>query len=83
MCNSSCVTLSQVRANVGNAVVCVALRNIRAGEEVTENYGVHHTEDSAAARHKILVKNYGFECRFVYKLCRSCATTTTSEGRDS
>ena len=50
---------------MGNAVVSVALRNIRAGEDVTENYGVHHTEDSAAARNKILVKNYGFECRFV------------------
>ena len=48
---------------MGNAVVCVALRNIRAGEEVTENYGVHHTEDNAAARNNILVNNYGFECR--------------------
>ena len=53
----------QVRANVGNAVVCVALRDIRAGEEVTENYGVHHTEMSAAARNRILLNNYGFECR--------------------
>ena len=57
---------SQVRANVGNAVVCVALRNIKAGEEVTENYGVHHTEDSAAARNKILVDNYGFQCRSLH-----------------
>ena len=52
-----------MRANVGNAVVCVALRNIKAWEEVTENYGVHHTSDSTAARNKIMVSNYGFQCR--------------------
>ena len=40
--NHSCVPCF-VRVNLGNAVVCVAIRNIAAGEEVTENYGLFHT----------------------------------------
>ena len=37
--NHSCAPC-MVRANHGNAVVCIAVRDIRRGEEVTENYGV-------------------------------------------
>jgi hypothetical protein len=64
--NHSCVPCF-VRANVGNVVVCVTVRNVAKGEEITENYGLYHTKDERARRKSVLLENYGFECR-----CRAC-----------
>ena len=65
--NHSCCP-SFVRANVdGSAVVCVTVRDIQAGEEITENYGPDHVKDPIGDRRDILQRHYGFVCK-----CQAC-----------
>ena len=55
-----------MRANIrGKSVVCVTVKAIGKGQEITENYGLSYTHDSKERRQAILKEHYGFECRCV------------------
>jgi hypothetical protein len=47
--------------------VYVAKRNIAAGEQVTDCYGIHHLSLSLAERQSLLSRGYMFKC-----LCEAC-----------
>ncbi len=59
--NHSCAP-NTVRVNQGPRVIFLAKRNIRAGEEVTECYGIHHLNLSRGERRASLLQGYRFEC---------------------
>lgn len=60
--NHSCDT-NTLRLNInGNQVMMVAKRSIRAGEEVTDNYGIHHLSYSLEERQEKLMKGFAFCC---------------------
>ena len=48
-------------------VIFVAKRNISAGEEVTDCYGIHHLSIDRAGRQEALARGYAFDC-----LCQGC-----------
>ena len=57
-----------MRANVrGKAVVCVTVKAIQKGQEITENYGLSYVRDAKERRQTILREHYGFEC-----VCTAC-----------
>jgi len=65
--NHSCDT-NTLRLNVnGNQVMMVAKRSIKAGEEVTDNYGIHHLSYSLDERQEKLLKGFCFCC-----WCNAC-----------
>ena len=41
------------------------IREIRQGEEITENYGLTYTKDPIEFRRRICTAHYGFECACV------------------
>lgn len=51
----------------GDRLVLVALRPIRVGEEVTDNYGPHFSLSTRITRNNWLQDYYGFQCR-----CQAC-----------
>jgi len=60
--NHSCET-NTLRLNVnGNQVLLVAKRSIKAGEEVTDNYGIHHLSFPLEERQEKLHKGFKFCC---------------------
>lgn len=60
--NHSCDT-NTLRLNVnGNQVMMVAKRSIKAGEEVTDNYGIHHLSYPLEERQEKLLKGFAFCC---------------------
>ncbi len=52
----------------GNQVICVTSRNIKAGEEICENYGLMYTAKSRDERQKVLKDHYKFDC-----CCEPCS----------
>jgi hypothetical protein len=48
-------------------VIFVAKRNILAGEEVTDCYGIHHLSLTRAERLEALDRGYAFDCA-----CTAC-----------
>lgn len=51
----------------GAEIVIVALRNVAAGEEVTENYFPHYAQMPREERRRWLQEHYRFDCR-----CSAC-----------
>ena len=51
----------------GGQMVLVAKRGIPKGEEVTNNYGVHHNNMTKAKRQSVLKTGYKFDCD-----CQAC-----------
>ena len=65
--NHSCET-NTLRLNInGNQVLLVAKRSIKAGEEVTDNYGIHHLSYALEERQEKLHKGFKFCC-----WCEAC-----------
>lgn len=52
---------------MGPKVAYVAKRNIKAGEEVTDCYGIHHLSMDKAKRQRTLKAGYAFDC-----CCQGC-----------
>ena len=65
--NHSCNPIF-MRANAGDEVICVTVRDLKAGEEVTENYGLSFLHDPFAKRQEIFQGHYGFTCS-----CEACS----------
>jgi len=60
--NHSCES-NTLRLNInGNQVLLVAKRSIKAGEEVTDNYGIHHLTYPLEERQEKLHKGFKFCC---------------------
>ena len=60
--NHACDT-NTLRINInGNQVLMVAKRKIRAGEEVSDNYGIHHLSLTLEERQEALLKGFAFCC---------------------
>jgi len=59
--NHSCAP-NTVRINQGPRVIIMAKRNIRAGEEVTDCYGIHHLSMPIKERKETLKRGYCFDC---------------------
>ena len=60
--NHACDT-NTLRINInGNQVMMVAKRKIRAGEEVSDNYGIHHLSLTLEERQEALLKGFAFCC---------------------
>jgi len=57
----------RINAN-GNQVVMVAKRRIRQGEEITDNYGIHHISMAFEDRQDALNRGFAFSC-----CCNGCA----------
>lgn len=62
--NHSCAP-NTVRINQGKRVVYVAKRNISAGDQVTDCYGIHHLSVTLADRQAALERGYAFTCTCV------------------
>jgi len=60
--NHSC-DQNTVRLNInGNQVMMVAKRRIKAGEEVSDNYGIHYLSMTVEERQDSLLKGFAFCC---------------------
>jgi len=60
--NHSC-DQNTVRLNInGNQVMMVAKRKIKAGEEVSDNYGIHYLAMTVEERQDALLKGFAFCC---------------------
>ena len=64
--NHSCAG-NTTRFFVGNKILLVAKRAIAKGEEVTNNYGIHHEQMPTGKRKERLKCDYVFECA-----CEAC-----------
>lgn len=54
-----------MRANIGKDVVCITVKDIKKGQEITENYGLSYAYNSLEKRQKICKEHYGFECKCI------------------
>ncbi|TRY68682.1 hypothetical protein TCAL_07236 [Tigriopus californicus] len=64
--NHSC-SPNTSRFFLGNKIILVAKRVINKGEEVSNNYGIHHEQMSRDQRRSLLRNKYKFECG-----CEAC-----------
>ena len=64
--NHSC-NPNVVRHSVGRNCVVRAIRNIKNGEEILDNYGAHFLSNSLEERQKLLFSQYFFKCN-----CEAC-----------
>jgi len=65
--NHSCDT-NTLRLNTGgNQVMLVAKRSIKCGEEITDNYGIHHLSLPVDERQEKLMQGFAFCC-----WCQAC-----------
>ena len=64
--NSDC-NPNTMRVNVGSTMLLIACRDIKKGEEISDNYCIHFSEMGVNNRTGWLQENYKFKCR-----CRAC-----------
>jgi len=57
-----------LRCNVGNTVIIIAARDIKEGEEITDNYCIHYSELPSHERSSWLQENFFFKCQ-----CQACS----------
>eukprot|EP00094_Tigriopus_californicus_P006260 TCALIF_06026-PA protein Name:"Similar to SMYD4 SET and MYND domain-containing protein 4 (Pongo abelii)" AED:0.08 eAED:0.08 QI:8/0.66/0.25/1/0.33/0.5/4/0/663 len=64
--NHSCAP-NTIRVNQGPRVIIITKSFVKAGEEVTDCYGIHHMSIPRAERQETLRRGYAFECQ-----CQAC-----------
>eukprot|EP00092_Neocalanus_flemingeri_P007710 GFUD01008326.1.p1 GENE.GFUD01008326.1~~GFUD01008326.1.p1 ORF type:complete len:633 (+),score=153.13 GFUD01008326.1:157-2055(+) len=64
--NSDC-NPNTIRINLGKKMFLVASKNIRKGEEITDNYCIHFSDMAAHARREWIEENFLFSCE-----CKAC-----------
>ena len=64
--NSDC-NPNTMRVNVGSTMLLIACRDIKKGDEISDNYCIHFSEMGVNNRTGWLQENYKFKCR-----CRAC-----------
>lgn len=62
--NHSCAP-NTIRVNQGPRVIIITKSFIKAGEEVTDCYGIHHMSIPKAERQETLRRGYAFDCQCV------------------
>lgn len=67
LCNHGC-NPNVVRHSVGRFCVVRAVRNIRNGDEILDNYGPHFLSNSLEERQRLLSTQYFFTC-----VCEACS----------
>ncbi|XP_023327551.1 N-lysine methyltransferase SMYD2 [Eurytemora carolleeae] len=66
--NHSCEPNTIRISGFGNQVVMVAKRKIKKGQEITDNYGIHHLSLPFEERQECLKRGFSFSC-----CCEACA----------
>jgi len=64
--NSDC-NPNTIRINMGKKMFLVASKNIRKGEEITDNYCIHFSDMGAKSRREWMEENFLFSCE-----CEAC-----------
>jgi len=64
--NSDC-NPNTIRINLGKKMFLVASKNIRKGEEISDNYCIHFSDMKAKARKEWMEENFLFSCE-----CKAC-----------
>jgi len=64
--NSDC-NPNTIRINLGKKMFLVASKNIRKGEEITDNYCIHFSDMKAGERRQWMEENFLFSCE-----CQAC-----------
>ncbi|KAJ9595616.1 hypothetical protein L9F63_013192, partial [Diploptera punctata] len=67
LCNHSC-NPNVVRHSIGRVCVVRAIRNIKTGDEIHDNYGPHYLSSSREVRQNLLCTQYFFTC-----VCDACS----------
>ncbi|XP_023343895.1 SET and MYND domain-containing protein 4 [Eurytemora carolleeae] len=66
--NSNC-NPNTLRCNIGGTVVIIAARDIKQGEEITDNYCIHYSELPGPDRRAWLQESFFFTCQ-----CTACSS---------
>lgn len=64
--NSDC-NPNTVRVNIGKKMLLIASKNIRKGEEISDNYCIHFSDMNATERREWIAENFLFDC-----CCEAC-----------